>query len=88
MSDNNNPVDETMHKGGIDTGYEGKEEKPEVSGKFWTVKKMETMMGSGGTVLQVLCNGEPRGILDLREDEVEWISKRISGSQPSSPVKE
>ena len=72
----------------IDTGYEGKEDRPESQGKVWRVKKLESMMGSG-TVLQILCNNEPRGILDLKgEDEIEWITKRVSGSQPSSPVSE
>lgn len=65
----------------VDTGYEGKEETPESRGKVWTVREMDSMLGSG-TVLQVLVNNEPRGILDLRDKaEVEWITSRISGSQ-------
>lgn len=69
----------------ISTGYEGDEEKKEISaGKFWHLKKIPSLL-HGGVVAQLMCDNEPVGILQLKdEEEFEWLRKRIDGTQMSS----
>jgi len=62
------------------SGYEGPDEDPFVV-QLWLLVKIPSGV-HGGILGQIVCNGEVRGTLQLKdEDEFNWLKPRIDSER-------
>lgn len=69
-------------------GYDGGGEKKEMSSgdKIWSLVSIPATL-HGGILAHLRCDGEPRAVVNLEdEEELKWLKARIDGVQPSRDV--